>query len=116
MLAVSEEEFEALVGHALAGLPDELKHRMKNVAVFVEDEPPPDLPELLGLYEGIPLTSRDSWYAGVLPDRITIFRLPILRQCRTTNQVVEQVRITVVHEVAHHFGIGDARLHELGYG
>ena len=116
VLTVSAEEFDELVGRALDGVPRELALRMRNVAVFVEDESPDDGPVLLGLYEGIPLTSRDQFYAGVLPDRITIFRLPILRMCRTPEQVVEQVRVTVVHEIAHHFGIDDDRLHELGYG
>jgi len=116
MLDVPVEEFEELVGRAMASLPEELARRVSNVAVFVEDESPPDGPELFGLYQGIPLTSRNSWYAGVQPDRITIFRMPILRVCRTHEQVVEQVRVTVVHEVAHHFGISDERLHELGYG
>ena len=69
-----------------------------------------------GIYEGVPLTERDHWYAGVLPDRITIFRGPITRMCDTYEEVVEEVRVTVVHEVAHHFGIGDDELHDLGYG
>ena len=116
MLTVSEEEFDELIGRALAGLPPELAHRMSNVGVFVEDESPEGEPELLGLYEGVPLTERGEFYAGVLPDTITIFRLPILRMCRTPEEVVEQVRITVVHEIAHHFGIDDDRLHDLGYG
>ena len=116
MLTVTDDEFDALVGQALDGVPTELAHHMNNVALFIEDEAPEDDPGLLGLYEGIPLTERDSWYSGVLPDSITIFRLPILRFCSTPEDVVEQVRITVVHEIAHHFGIDDDRLHELGYG
>ena len=113
---ITAEEFDALVATALDGIPDGLAKAMRNVAVLVEDEPPPDGPELFGLYEGVPLTARDSWYAGVLPDRITIFRGPVLRRCSSYEQVVEQVRVTVVHEVAHHFGIGDAELDDLGYG
>jgi len=113
---VGDEEFEALVGQALDSIPARLARSMQNVAVLVEAEPPPDGPELLGLYEGIPLTSRDGWYAGVLPDRITIFRGPILRRCSSYAEVVEEVRVTVVHEVAHHFGIDDDELHDLGYG
>lgn len=109
-------EFEDLVSEALDGIPPELTGLMRNVAILVEDDPPPDAPDLLGLYEGVPLTSRDSWYSGVLPDRILIFRRPILGICRTRNDVIEEVRITVVHEIAHHFGISDDRLHELGYG
>ncbi|MGH8867125.1 MAG: metallopeptidase family protein [Actinomycetes bacterium] len=115
MLHVPPEEFEALVTDALDGIPEELGRVMRNVAVFVEEEPPPDDPELLGIYEGIPLTERGESYAGVLPDRIVVYRLPILRLCGTREEVVEEVRITVVHEVAHHFGIDDDRLHELGY-
>ena len=109
-------EFEYLVSEALDGIPPELTALMRNVAILVEDDPPPGDPDLLGLYEGVPLTSRDSWYAGVLPDRILIFRNPTLSICETRDDVVEEVRITVVHEIAHHFGISDERLHELGYG
>ncbi len=116
VLAVDREEFEGLVSDALDGIPAKLLEAMSNVVVLVEDEPPADMPFLLGLYHGTPLTERGSWYAGVLPDRITIYRRPILSICRSRAQVVEQVRITVVHEVAHHFGIDDRRLHELGYG
>ncbi|MGH8828273.1 MAG: metallopeptidase family protein, partial [Jiangellaceae bacterium] len=83
---------------------------------LVEDEAPDGEPEVLGLYEGTPLTERDEWYSGVLPDAIRLFRLPILRICDTYDDVVEEVLVTVVHEVAHHFGIDDDRLHELGWG
>jgi predicted Zn-dependent protease with MMP-like domain len=115
MVEVSPERFEELVADALDGLPPELADRMENVAVFVEEDS--HRGGLLGLYEGIPLTRRDSGYGGmVMPDRITIYRRPILRMCRTEDDVVRQVRVTVVHEVAHHFGIGDRRLHELGWG
>jgi len=111
---VGEQEFEQLVGEALDSIPPELGRLMSNVAVLVADDPPPGQ-DLLGLYEGIPLTERDGWYSGVLPDTITVFRRPILRLCATREQVVEEVRITVVHEVAHHFGIDDDRLRELGW-
>jgi predicted Zn-dependent protease with MMP-like domain len=110
------EEFDELVADALDGIPPQLTHLMRNVAVFVEEAAPPEDPHLLGLYEGTPLTERGEWYSGVLPDRITIFRDPILAACDTREEVVEEVRITVVHEVAHHFGIDDDRLHDLGYG
>jgi predicted Zn-dependent protease with MMP-like domain len=110
------EAFEDLVSRALDEIPAGLAELMDNVAVFVEDDSPPDGPDLLGLYEGTPLTERDSGYAGVLPDRILIFRRPILSICRTPEDVVREVRITVVHEIAHHFGIDDDRLHDLGYG
>ena len=115
MLDVGEDEFEQLVESALAVIARELARVMRNVAIYIEDDCPPDGPVLLGLYEGIPLTERGDWYAGVQPDRITIFRLPILAYCRSREQVVDEVRKTVVHEVGHHFGIDDARLHELGY-
>ena len=117
VLNVPVEEFEALVGHALADLPPELKRRMKNVAAFVDDESPPGGPEAARTLRRLPAdVARGRGTRGSTPDRITIFRMPILRHCATREQVVEQVRITVVHEVAHHFGIDDARLHELGYG
>ena len=115
MLEVEEDEFERLVESALGTIPKDLSRAMRNVAIFVEDESPPGFPVLFGLYQGIPLTERGQWYAGVQPDRITIYRLPILRRCHTREEVVTQVAKTVVHEVGHHFGISDARLHELGY-
>lgn len=86
---------------------------MDNVAVTVEDKPPE--PGLLGLYHGVPLTERGDWYSGVLPDRISIYRNEICRVCDTREEVEEEVRTTVVHEVAHHFGIDDRRLEELGW-
>ncbi|MGK5534046.1 metallopeptidase family protein [Streptomyces sp. URMC 129] len=124
MLEMTREEFEELVGEALDRIPPELTRLMDNVAIFVEDEPPPDVagdePELLGLYEGTPLTERGEWYAGALPDRISIYMGPTLRLCEREGGgrelVVEEVEITVVHEIAHHFGIDDERLHSLGYG
>jgi predicted Zn-dependent protease with MMP-like domain len=113
---MGEAEFEELVSDALDEIPDELARLMDNVVVLVEDDSPEGEPELLGLYEGTPITERDGWYAGVLPDTIRLFRLPILRICDTYDDVIEEVLVTVVHEVAHHFGIDDARLHELGWG
>ncbi|MEU3189600.1 metallopeptidase family protein [Streptomyces sp. NPDC006992] len=147
---MTREEFEELVAEALDRIPPELTRLMDNVAVFVEDEPPAGEPELLGLYEGTPLTERGEWYAGVLPDRITVYRGPTLRMVERETAtggdrgavgagdagggheaengregregrngregVVEEVEITVVHEIAHHFGIDDERLHALGYG
>jgi predicted Zn-dependent protease with MMP-like domain len=115
VVELSEDEFDDLVAEALDTLPPDLARLMDNVVVFVENQKP-GRPGLLGLYEGVPLTSRGHYYSGHLPDRITIYRLPIRRRCKTREEVVEQVRITVVHEIAHHFGIGEARLHELGYG
>ena len=113
MIEVAPARFEEMVVEALDGLPEELGRLMSNVAVMVQHEPGP--PGLLGLYEGIPLTSRTTGYAGVLPDRITIYRLAICAICQTEEQVVDEVRRTVVHEVGHHFGIDDARLTELGW-
>ena len=114
MVEVSRERFEELVSDALDELPPELARLMDNVAVFVEDDPEEE--GLLGLYEGIALTERGVDYAGVLPDRITIYRNPTCAICDADDDVVEEVLTTVVHEVAHHFGIDDERLHELGWG
>ncbi|OLB80092.1 MAG: hypothetical protein AUI14_08015 [Actinobacteria bacterium 13_2_20CM_2_71_6] len=108
--------FEELVGDALDAVPGQLLDLLDNVVILVEDDPPRDDPELLGVYEGHALTERGWDYGGVLPDRITIFRNPILALCDTEDAVVEEVQVTVVHEIAHHFGIDDARLHELGWG
>ncbi|WP_030816874.1 metallopeptidase family protein [Streptomyces sp. NRRL F-2799] len=116
MLEMTRDRFEELVSEALDRIPPELTRVMDNVAVFVEDEPSPDDPELLGLYEGTPLTERGEWYAGVLPDRISIYMGPTLRYCGSEEEVIHEVAVTVIHEVAHHFGIEDARLHELGWG
>jgi len=115
VIAMTRERFEELVTEALDLVPAELSALIDNCVVLVEDEPPADDPDLLGLYDGTPLTERDSTYAGVLPDRITIFRNPTLDMCATEEEVVEEVNITVVHEIAHHFGIDDDRLHDLGY-
>jgi predicted Zn-dependent protease with MMP-like domain len=114
MVEVGVEEFEELVSDALDGLPAELAELMDNVAIFVEDEAE-DEPDLLGVYDGVPLTERTSSYVMAMPDRIFIYRLPTLRISDDRDEVVRQVQITVVHEIAHHFGIEDERLHELGY-
>lgn len=113
-LQMSAEEFEEHVAEALDTIPAELATLIDNCVILVEDYPPPDLPGTLGLYSGIPLTERGQFYSG-LPDRIQIFRYPILAICDTPDQVIEEIRITVVHEIAHHFGIDDHRLRELGY-
>lgn len=113
MRPLDEQRFSELVGQALDDLPDELWEGMDNVAVVVEDVNPDD-PELLGLYEGVPRT--DRWdYAGVLPDRIAIYRLPLCELAADEDELVDEVRITVVHELAHHLGIDDDALHELGW-
>lgn len=113
---LSAEEFEDLVDRALAQIPGALFDLVENCALVIEDEPPAEDPDLLGYYDGIPLSERGSWYSGVLPDRIVIFRGPILRLCRNQDEVVDEVRITVWHEVAHFFGIEDEQLHDWGYG
>jgi len=113
MVEVEPERFEAMVREALDGLPDVLGAILSNVAVTVDLDG--GRPGLLGLYQGVPLTRRTTSYGGVLPDRITIYRRAICARCATEEEVVEQVRRTVIHEVGHHFGIGDKRLRELGW-
>ncbi len=114
MKHIASERFEELVADALDEIPEELGRLMDNVWVTVEDVP--EVAGLLGLYDGVPLTERDVGYAGmVMPDRITLYRIPICAMCRTEQQVVDVVRDTVIHEVAHHFGIDDDRLDELGW-
>ncbi|WP_415646789.1 metallopeptidase family protein [Stackebrandtia soli] len=112
---MTRERFEELVADALDLVPGGLMSMLDNVVIMVEDEPTGDDANLLGLYEGYALTERGWDYGGVLPDTITIFRGPTLRMCASEDEVVEEVSITVVHEIAHHFGIDDARLHELGW-
>ena len=112
---MSPQRFDELVGDALDLLPGELAAAIDNVVILVADRNP-DEPELLGLYEGVALTERDSWYVGALPDTITIYRDALLDMCHTDDEVVDEVAITVIHEIAHHFGIDDERLHELGWG
>lgn len=115
-IQMTRQRFDELVSDALDELPPELAALMDNVVILVEDRPPPGEPGLLGLYEGFALTDRGWDYGAVLPDRITIFRRSILGLCSDEDQVRHEVLITVVHEIAHHFGIDDARLHELGWG
>jgi predicted Zn-dependent protease with MMP-like domain len=112
---MTPEHFEELVSDALDTIPRRFMAAMSNVVVLVEAIEPTNH-NLLGLYHGVALTKRTSYYSGVLPDRIVIYREPILRICATEQDVVRQVGITVVHEVGHHFGIDDATLHELGWG
>ena len=124
---LSDEEFEAAVGDALDAIPGELADQMDNVVVLVRDEPEPELlteadydegglPTLLGLYDGVPLTERDddAW-SVVLPDRILIFKGPLERWCANREELTAEIGVTVIHEIAHHFGIDDDRLHELGW-
>ena len=123
---MSAQEFEDVVGDALDRIPADLAEAMDNVVVLVQDEPDPEMltaedydeagrPTLLGLYDGVPLTERDEGWSMVLPDRILIFRGPLERWCTSREELVEEIMVTVIHEVAHHFGIPDERLHELGW-
>ena len=112
---MSPQRFDELVSDALDLIPPELAVAIDNVVVLVEDRNPEE-PDLLGLYHGVALTERDSWYAGSLPDTITIYREALLEVCEDGDEVVDEVAITVIHEIAHHFGIDDDRLHELGWG
>lgn len=111
---MSRRRFEELVSDALDRIPPELAKAIDNVVVLVENRHP-DEPDLLGLYEGIALTERDSSYGGSLPDTVTIYRGALLEMCDSAEEVVDEVAITVIHEIAHHFGIDDDRLHELGW-
>jgi len=113
--ALPPARFEELVADALDEVPAELMGLLDNVVVLVEDRNP-DEPELLGLYEGYALTERGADYGGTLPDRIMIYREAICDVCEDEDQVAEEVTITVVHEIAHHFGIDDDKLHALGWG
>jgi predicted Zn-dependent protease with MMP-like domain len=114
VFAVSNERFDELVADAIASLPHELAKEIENVAIIVEDEAVGR--QLFGLFEGIPLTKRGPMsYTGVLPDRITLYQGAISRHCSSEEEVRRQVRKTVIHELAHHFGISDERLTELGW-
>ena len=113
MITVAPEAFEQMVATAMDSLPPQFGDLIKNVAVLVEHGPGPR--GLLGLYEGVPLTSRTTGYAGVLPDRIAIYQQAICAICSSEAEVIEQVRRTVIHEVGHYFGISDKRLRELGW-
>lgn len=121
-----DADFEDAVGDALDSLPPDLAEAMDNVVILVQDEPEPDMlrredydelgrPTLLGLYDGVPLTARDASWPLVLPDRIFIFKGPLERWCTSREELVEEITVTVIHEIAHHFGIDDDRLHELGW-
>ncbi|WP_276035543.1 metallopeptidase family protein [Mycolicibacterium diernhoferi] len=112
---MSAQRFDELVSDALDLIPPDLARAADNVVFLVADRHPEE-PDLLGLYEGVALTDRDWSYAGALPDAITIYRGALLDMCDSEDEVVDEVAITVVHELAHHFGIDDERLHELGWG
>jgi predicted Zn-dependent protease with MMP-like domain len=112
VLSVSPEDFELLVERALQDIPEALRSAMENVVVFVDEDSPPG--PLFGLYQGVPLTKRSS-YSTAMPDQITIFKETICSVCEDAEEVERLVRKTVIHEVGHHFGIGDPRLRELGW-
>jgi predicted Zn-dependent protease with MMP-like domain len=123
-MQLPRKAFEDLVSQAVAGLPEEFLEKLEDVLIMVEDNPRPEhlagrkLPPgtlLLGLYQGVPLTHRSPFSPYQMPDRITIFQQPIESICRTKEEIVAQVRRTVLHEIAHYFGISDPRLRELGY-
>ncbi|MFI9413486.1 metallopeptidase family protein [Nocardia gamkensis] len=114
-VSMSDDRFEELVGDALDLIPPELTRAIDNVVVLIEPRDPEN-PHLLGLYHGIALTERDSHYGGALPDTVTIYREAILELCADETEVVEEVAVTVIHEIAHYFGIDEDRLHQLGWG
>ncbi|SVA38966.1 uncharacterized protein METZ01_LOCUS91820, partial [marine metagenome] len=122
VISISREQFEGLVRRALSQLPSDVKNHLENVDIVVDESASAaqlvgtgieNKMELLGLYEGIPLTERYG-YDLVLPDKITLFQKPIETICETQEQITEEIRMTIVHEIAHHFGIDDDRLHSLG--
>jgi predicted Zn-dependent protease with MMP-like domain len=115
-LDVSREDFEVLVGEELDTLPDDVVDGLVNVAILVQDRPDDGSLDLLGLYDGISLTRRSQYGFGELPDRILIFREPLLMICATFEDLRAQVHVTLVHEIAHFYGIDDAKLDELGWG
>jgi predicted Zn-dependent protease with MMP-like domain len=109
---INVDAFEVMVAEALGTIPAGLRSQMENVAIIIDDESPPG--GLYGLYEGIPLTRRGT-YAGVSPDRITLFLATICQSASTTEDLAQRVRVTLLHEVGHHFGMGEARLREIGW-
>jgi len=113
---LSDEAFDDAVSDALDHIPGQFLEELDNVVILVEDEPDGPDKNLLGLYEGIPLSERDSFYGAVLPDRIFIYRGPLKRMCESVDELVEEIGVTVVHEIAHFFGIEDDHLDELGWG
>jgi len=113
---ISDEAFDAAVSEALDQVPSEFLDLLDNVVVLVEDEPADPGHGVLGLYEGIPLPERDSFYGAVLPDRILIYRGPLKRLCGSVDELVEEIGVTVVHEIAHFFGMDDDQLDDLGWG
>ena len=114
MIEISADEFASIVDDELDALPEDMVEGLDNVVFMIEDEPE-DGSDLLGVYEGIALTERHN-YAGVLPDRIVLFRGPLTRMCDSTEELRDEVHVTLVHEIAHFYGIGEDELHDLGWG
>lgn len=114
MESLSSARFERLVAEVIDALPPELGRMMENVAVVVEDRHPTE--DLLGLYEGVPLTERETYGVFEMPDKISVYRLPLCEMCRDETELVSEIEITVIHEVAHHFGIADDSLQAMGWG
>ena len=115
MNILTPEEFSRHTEAALSELSPEIAAMVENVVIVVEDENP-DEPDILGLYEGLPLTERDGYGLLDLPDKISIYRLPLCAMCKDIDELIREIRITVIHEIGHHFGIDDDRLHEMGWG
>jgi len=115
-VTLSDADFDRAIDDALSLVPDELLALIDNVAIIVEDDPPDDDPDLLGLYDGVPLTERDTQYGLVLPDRIFLFRNPLQRMCDDPDDLRDEIAITIVHEIGHYFGIDDDALDDLGWG
>lgn len=113
MLEVSREEFESFVVSGLDALPDDMVDGLDNVVFTVEDKPESD--SILGLYDGVALTDRGTYGYGELPDRIVIYREPLLEHCESLEELTDEIHVTLVHEIAHFYGIDDDRLHQLGW-
>ncbi|MFE4951302.1 metallopeptidase family protein [Leifsonia sp. NPDC056665] len=115
MMKMADDEFDALVDDVFDSLPDDMVRPLENVAIIIQDQPPGARPRLYGLYTGHPLTRRGVYGFGELPDRITLFRNNLEASCETVEELRSRVRITLVHEIGHYFGLDDARLQELGW-
>jgi predicted Zn-dependent protease with MMP-like domain len=116
MLLLTHEEFERLVVDELDLLPDDMVDGLENVFFVVEDRPDNGTLDTLGLYEGVALTERGQYGFGEMPDRIVVYREPLLAACETLDELKDEIHVTLVHEIAHYYGIDDDRLHELGWG
>jgi len=115
-VALSDKAFDKAVDDAIDQVPDEFIALLDNVVILVEDSPPDDEPDLLGVYDGVPLTERGDTYGFVAPDRIILYRDTLKAMCDTTDELVAEIAVTVVHEIGHYFGIDDDELDEMGWG